>query len=129
MQLLIENIRPRKNKNRSYDREKVRTICKSPVSVKKDKLKGRAPKGKLCFIITFQYQIWFKIYMALVFPLLVTIYLATKIKILDLKNITQKTANFLRRLQENSLQFLFVLCCFLGIQFYFASDENRKYCT
>jgi 1,2-phenylacetyl-CoA epoxidase catalytic subunit len=42
--------------------------------------------------------------MALVATLVVTIYLATEIEILDLKNIKQNTANYLRRILENILQ-------------------------
>jgi len=75
--LLNKNIRPRKNKKRPYkdtsDREKFRITYESPVFIKQEKLKGRVPNGKVCFIITSQYQIWFKIYMELVVTLVVTI--------------------------------------------------------
>src|SRR5215510_7114670 len=89
MQLLIKFILPRKNKNKLHkvtsDGEKGRITYKSPVSIKQQKLNWQVKSGKVCFIITSQNEIWFKIYMELAVTLVVTIYLATNIEILDLK--------------------------------------------
>jgi len=67
------------------NRRKVWITYKSPVSIKQEKLKRRVPNGKVCFIITSHYHIWFKKYMKLVVTLVVAIHLATKIEILYLK--------------------------------------------